>query len=469
MSRKITLQKLKLMFYEYYSRTPSSIDTPHQIHMREFGMQTWEHNWFCFKRSLKDSSNKTVLDETGKPIMAGCGASGSTFSPISSCPRCGAEGVQINNWHRHLSYRTRDELIKALITKAPHSVYHSAAFYVVPVAKSMAAKEWQGAELVFDIDADHIDLPCAKEHDTWACAGVDENGAPCTASGKGKPPQFCPVCNGQKFNTQKWICKKCLETAKKHTKKLYDEFLVSDFDIDPANIQINYSGHRGYHIRVRDPNLFQLDDNARMEIVNYVMGLGILADRAIVTRSGVNLIPDRSMLGWYGKIADSLIDFVTNIDKFQGTQRWVKPLRAHKTDILEGLQRNRPILRSKLKGLGPKSWKEIALVAAEAYGCEIDKPVTTDLRRVIRLIGSLNGKTGLIVSEISRNEFDTFSPFRDSLAFTEGSLRVTFPPNRTSPVITIGDDTYGPYSDESVELPTAAAVFALCKGVATFE
>jgi DNA primase small subunit len=312
-------------------------------------------------------------------------------------------------------------------------------------------------------------LPCAKDHDTWQCQGEGKDGQPCTASGKGKPPKKCPKCKGKVFRERKWVCEKCLETAKKHAVRLYDDFLISDFDIDPEFIQINYSGHRGYHVRVHDPSLYSLDSDARVEIVNYIMGLGIRADKAIITRSGVSLIPERSIPGWHGKIADSLIEFISNIDAYEGKDRWRKKLQDNKTDILKGLQRDRPTLIRGIKGLGPKSWKEIALVAAELYGSEIDKPVTTDLRRVIRLIGSLNGKTGLLVSEVTRDQLDSYAPFTESIAFKEGTLRVKFPAGRESPQFVIDDTKYGPYSDESLELPTAAAVFALCKGVAVFE
>ena len=34
------------------------------------------------------------------------------------------------------------------------------------------------------------------------------------------------------------------------------------------------------------------------------------------------------------------------------------------------------------------------------------------------------------------------------------------------PKIRIGDETYGPYHNETVELPMGAAIFMLCKGVA---
>ena len=456
MSREITLQKLKLMFHEYYSGNPSTVDTPMQIHMREFALETWERNWFCFKRTRKD--------ESGNPVVDGCGGSGTTFSNLEKCPRCGSEGIQVNSWTRHLSYGSGDELQKALTTKAPHSVYHSAAFYAVPVAKQMDAKEWQGAELVFDIDADHLDLPCAKDHDTWRCASEE-----CNCTGVGTPPAECPDCGKSSFDTRKWLCERCLEEAKRHTIKLHDDFLVGDFGFDPNTMIINYSGHRGYHVRVGDSRVFPLDDNARMEIVNYIMGLGLLPEKTIISRSGVNVLPGKDMPGWHGKIADAIEYFVRNIERYPGKERWVKALKDQKGQILEGLRRDRPILSRGVKGVGSKSWQDIAARAVELYGGEIDKPVTHDVHRVIRLIGSLSGKTGFVVSRVARDELQSFNPFRDAVAFTEGTLRIVFPPGPTVPVYRIGDDKYGPFTDESVELPTAAAAFALCKGVAVLE
>ncbi len=122
------------------------------------------------------------------------------------------------------------------------------------------------------------------------------------------------------------------------------------------------------------------------------------------------------------------------------------------------------------KDIGLKSWQEIAEKAAEFYGGEIDRPVTHDIHRVIRLIGSLNGKTGLSVSKLTRETLDDFDPFHDAVAFNDGQMKVKF--LRKSPGVPgfrIGDETYGPFHGESVELPTAAAMFVLCKGVAIIE
>ena len=482
-----TIMKLRLLFHKYYSENPDSIDVPKQIHTREFAIQWWEHNWRCRKQ--------TITDESGNKVYSGCGKSGKSFKPITECPNCGSKGVTITNWSRHGGYKSKEDLVRNLTKIAPHSVYHSAAFYGYPTAISMSEKEWDGAELVFDIDADHLDLKCADDHDAWQCKNPG-----CRQTGKGKPPEICPKCGdiwycnnpdcyetgvGKLpktcpkcksktsyklfgFHTRKWICKKCLNVAKNHTQKLYDEFLVDDLGFEPDKIQINYSGHRGYHIRVHDPKVYKLDSAARMEIVQYVMGLGFRGDKAIVSQGGSNVIPPRDIPGWSGKLADAMVEFIQNIDTYTGREKWVSTLKEKKVIAIEMLQRPRPVLSGKVKGVGIKSWQEISEKAVELFGSEIDRPVTHDIHRVIRLIGSINGKTGFTVTELTRDGLDTFNPFNDAVVFNEGTLNVRFHKG-PAPAFIINDEKYGPFSGESAELPTAAAVFLLVKEVALLE
>ena len=151
-------------------------------------------------------------------------------------------------------------------------------------------------------------------------------------------------------------------------------------------------------------------------------------------------------------------------------QRWVKPLRIHRVAAITGLSRQPPVLSSEVKGVGLKSWQVIAIKAAPYYGGKIDVPVTHDIHRVIRLIGSLNGKTGFTVNLLTRDTIDAFDPFSDAIGLTDGMLKVKISEKHTKiPQFRIGDDTYGPFQNEIVELPKAAAVLLLCKGVATVE
>ncbi|MCF2137136.1 MAG: hypothetical protein K9W43_07805 [Candidatus Thorarchaeota archaeon] len=425
--------------------------------MREFAFETWEYTWRCVQR--------TDTDETGRPIRKGCGNKGTSLLRPSTCPKCGATGVTATNWSRHLGFRTSDALKKELATRAPHSVYHSAAFYKIPVARSMYEKQWQGAELVFDIDADHLDAHCTKEHDGWVCANPE-----CRETGWGEPPEKgCPNCGGQEFLRRKWICDRCLDDARRNTLKVYDDFLIDDLGIDPKDLQLNYSGHRGYHIRVRDPRVFEIHAAGRVEIVHAITGVGLDGTRAINAIMGVPTIPPRTVPGWGGRIADALIEFLRNIDEYKEKDRWVKALRTSREALIQGLLLNPPRLE-KITGIGTKTWQEIVTIAVMRYGGKIDVPVTHDVHRVIRLIGSLHGKTGFTVTPLTRDSIEGFDPFRDALAFDDDPLKIRVLGGLLEvPRFRIGDELYGPFGDEIVELPTNAAMFLLCKGVAVLE
>lgn len=410
---------LRLKFQEYYINNPESIQSPDRTHMREFAIEGWD------------------------------------------------TGDLPTYWTRHIGFRSSSALTGEVIRIAPPSIYHSAAFYNYPVARNMFEKKWQGAELVFDIDADHLDAPCANHHDAWRCNNPD-----CGKAGVGLPPEAegCPSCGGTSFSTRKWICNKCLELAKTNTIRIYDDFLVGDFGIDSQNIELNYSGHRGYHIRVKDPRVFKLNSGARTEIAHHITGLGFTSDKFVVQRGQATVIPARDAPGWAGKTADAMVEFIRGIDQYDGSERWVSFLREAKVAAIEGLLKSPPLLSSRVKNIGVKSWQEIASRAAFNHGGEIDIPVTHDIHRVIRLIGSLNGKTGFTVTPLTRDEIDNFTPFRDALAFSDSTLKIVIEGGTvTIPEFIIGDDAFGPFGREIVDLPIAAAVFLVCKGVAKLE
>ncbi|MFW9918335.1 MAG: DNA primase small subunit domain-containing protein [Candidatus Thorarchaeota archaeon] len=455
-----TKKMIQLMFQDYYRTNHDTVDIPDRVHNREFGLENWDYSWVCKRRREER--------DDGKEIWVGCGRNGRSFANLQTCPHCGAQGLQTTRWSRHIGYRTKDNLLNDLVKTVPHSVYHSAAFYNVPVARSMAEKEWIGAELIFDIDADHLDAPCASKHDVWQCSNHE-----CGITGNGPHPDNCPDCDGTAFRSLKWICDECLTAAKNNTIKLYDKFLTKHFGLDPEKIQLNYSGHRGFHVRVQDPLVFNLDSNGRMELAHYVIGLGL--NSTITTEGYLRIKPTGELRNWQlpsiaRKIADAMIEFIDSIEKYKGNETWVKSLQLYKEDAIEGLQKNPPILSAKVKKVGPKYWQEIASKAAILYSAEIDQPVTTDIHRVIRLIGSLNGKTGFAVSELSRDNLTDFDPLTHAIAFKEGTLKVSIPDRAiTIPEIRIGGSIYGPFNDSIEELPTPAAVFLLCKGMAYLE
>ena len=60
-------------------------------------------------------------------------------------------------FRRHLGYVSPDHLKADILRKPPAHVYHSTAYYEHPSAHTMIEKGWQGADLIFDLDADHLE------------------------------------------------------------------------------------------------------------------------------------------------------------------------------------------------------------------------------------------------------------------------------------------------------------------------
>ncbi|MHA1835898.1 MAG: hypothetical protein ACTSYQ_03085, partial [Candidatus Odinarchaeia archaeon] len=73
------------------------------------------------------------------------------------------------NFSRHIGFQSRGQLKNFCMRLGPSDVYHSAAYYEDPLIPNMSKKGWLGCDLIFDIDADHLETSCKIEHDIWYC------------------------------------------------------------------------------------------------------------------------------------------------------------------------------------------------------------------------------------------------------------------------------------------------------------
>jgi len=358
---------------------------------------------------------------------------------------------------RHQRFESVSDLKSFLIKDVPSDVYHSCAYYENPKA-DMDKKGWLGADLVFDIDADHIPTSCNKVHDEWACSK-------CGFSGKGITPEACPICAGQKFDTKIWACELCLESAKEETVKLSD-MLEKDFGFAPQEIRVFFSGHRGYHVHIENEAVKALDVMARKEIVDYVSGLGLsmIDDQAKYgskRRRGSRVFSLHNF-GWNRRLKLGLQKFLTNATKEDlknaGIKGYVAILENREAILKRCLEEGR---WDSVKGIGVGTWKKLAAYVKDLESAKVDTVVTTDTHRLIRMNGTLHGKTGLLKVEFPVKRLADFDPFTEAVAFKEGTVKVFV---SDAPEFRLGDSVFGPYKDETVELPTAAAVLLICKG-----
>ena len=362
---------------------------------------------------------------------------------------------------RHIGFGDSQQLRSHLMIHAPAHTYFSAAYYRDPEA-AMAQKGWLGADLVFDIDADHFDLPCHEEHDRWTCKT-------CGREGMGHPPERCPECEKATFAEESWLCERCLGAAKHEAQKLLD-ILIQDFGYNSSKeISANFSGNRGYHVHVRSPHAKGLDQLARREVVDYILGIGIQAEfQGLMGRRAGSSQTIRQG-GWRGRSIRALYDFVANAtqDQVKGLKlgRSVsKNLSEHRDEILAAIMDRHPGRISRY--IDSKSLEKLLAVAAKEQASCIDTVVTTDLRRLIRLPNTLHGKTGWLTQNVPLDDLVDYDPFSRAIAFTEGTEKVYI---RRAPEIAIDGESYGPFEEESRELPLAVAMFLLCRRAARVE
>jgi hypothetical protein len=74
--------------------------------------------------------------------------------------------------------------------------------------------------------------------------------------------------------------------------------------------------------------------------------------------------------------------------------------------------------------------------------------------------GTLHGKTGLKKIEFPISAIDNFDPFKSAIAFVKDRVSVIV---FDAPQFRLGDEEFGPYRNERVVLPTAAALLLVCK------
>ncbi len=306
---------------------------------------------------------------------------------------------------RHIGFEKKNELSNFLTEKKPCHVYYSSAYYEKPDAPTMQEKNWMGAELIFDLDSDHLS------------------------------------------NAEKMSYSQQLEAIKKEFYKLVNDFLLKDFGLNEKYLDLYFSGGRGYHCHVRDPKVLNLDSSERREIVDYITGRDIkdsllFHEQIIGTKrykyrsypSGKSLImPKPDEPGWKGRISRGIIEL---IDEIKSSNNPFEKLRKYGVSIkeaeklLEDLSDERfdRIKEGKLdqSKMIRRFFLNTALrkTAVTMSAGETDEPVTCDIKRLIRLPESLHGKTGFQVKKITLDKLINFNPLNDAVVFSDELVKV---------------------------------------------
>jgi DNA primase small subunit len=303
---------------------------------------------------------------------------------------------------RHQSLYDLGDVDTFFADNAPRHAYFSAARYDDPGASTMSQKGWRSADLVFDLDADHL-------------PGVDPE---TTAY-----PDMLAECKDALL-------------------RLLD-FLDDDFAFD--DLTVVFSGGRGYHVHVRDESVRELDGDARREVVDYVRAIDLDTEGLIrtVSERGTTKRVLRTEGGWGARVHAALVEYADDLrdmDEDDARERLMElegigDGRAE--TILGAFERNPTAVREgNVEAGGPGVRRLVSALAARVTATDtapIDEPVTTDTRRLIRLPGTLHGGSGLVVTPIERGELADFDPLRDAVPdrFVGREIRIETEVDRT--------------------------------------
>jgi DNA primase small subunit len=372
---------------------------------------------------------------------------------------------------RHIGYSNRDTLLFDLVSNGPRHSYRSAALYQNPSDLAMDKKNLLGCDFVVDIDADHLPTSCANKHNYSICQK-------CNAVYPGDKNDACKECEHTKFRKITWICDECLDATKVQIRNLVENFLLDDLSIPENDIQLYFSGHRGYHIHLESEALQHLNQDARRDLVDYMTGQGFSLKLAQFGKVAGGFNGFRlDQWGWAGKYAKKFYQILSHGEPairqiFEPVlpANMLKILIEHRDFLRDQLDKHNPSWY--IKGAGESFWMQVLDVLRHQIMADVDVVVSIDLHRLIRLEGSIHGKSGFYVKEVPYTELSQFDPLSNALAFPVSDqnllkLKITSP---VCPKIRIGEKAYGPFTqDEIVSVPVPTALFLLCKEVAELE
>ncbi len=413
---------------------------------------------------------------------------------------------------RHKAFSSEGEAFEYLQGMVPAHVYHSAAYYKFPGAGTMKEKQWQGADLIFDLDADHLPQ---------------------------KARSYAEMLANVKTETGKLL-----------------EFLLEDFGFSEDNISIAFSGGRGYHIHVHDPKVLTLESAERREIVDYLSGTGLTVDSLFIQEKYIvhdlgkskkkelgspkriiSFEEQEGGFGWGKRVSRYLVSYLRNLSSkeehvalgevssaiYQFDRTFEEPPKNTKEVACKifQLKTEHPSWNSKriiqeitddtipesliqdILSYGSGARKIINIAKSEKaidmiqnngivdftgvpqffeiilqdtinefgiqMGTKTDEPVTADIRRLIRMASSLHGGSGMRVVPLTLPEFKKFEPLRDAVVFSEKEIQVEVIPQLKPQNSLVEMKGKRFMVREGINsLPEYAAIYLMCRGAAEY-
>jgi DNA primase small subunit len=354
---------------------------------------------------------------------------------------------------RHLAFTEQETLNRFLASRVPTHVYYSTALYQNPSAPTMDAKVWKGADLIFDLDADHI-----------------------------------PGSEGLTYEEM-------LARIKKEMVRLLDDFILDDLGFSEKDLEVTFSGGRGYHAHIYSDKVLQLRSHERSEIVDYVAGTDLDFEWVFPEKTRMytkfkngqrldkgTAFPVDSSGGWKrrmnhgtGRLLEefrdlSVVDSKIRYKSFATVdEKQLSLLKKELFEVREDLTGAALMFRDGTFDCIDDRVKKLLIgwlldEVPKRSSAEVDQPVTRDIKRLIRLPYSLHGKTGLRVISMTRDQLTDFDPLRD--AFPEEFPDTPMKIKLARPIdIKLRKERFA--GEGEIEVPTWAGIFMVLRKYGT--
>lgn len=333
---------------------------------------------------------------------------------------------------RHISTRNINNFKMFLSDSKPRHLYLTSALFDTPQAANMSQKGWKGANLIFDIDDKEV--PSINDDDNY---GVK------------------------------------MEKAKKEVQKLLS-FIKDDFGFE--DYRINFSGSQGFHLRVHDEEALNLTSKQREEIADYISlskGDDLNLEDLLINAVNLNYEPNIKRFhisgGWSKRFYqdvnsyfDSLVekdkdDQIDQLTQYEGLGKTRAERITEKLDHILDLLKWGAVDTSD----GIDIILEEILEETKKQKSNIDRPVTTDTKRLIRLINSLHGGSGLKVKEVKEENLDDFDPTVEAIPELFKKRKTKIKISEPTEIYRNGETHY--FKEGTQKVPEYIAISLMCE------
>jgi len=396
---------------------------------------------------------------------------------------------------RHLQFNNLDALRKVLVRDPPTALYASLSRYLDPSARKAKGDQRKSRT-------------CQECGHTCSLASVEEYSTIDDNSEKEKG-WYCPTCDtintldsetsakdqkamdlafdidyGDIPGTANMTPVRKLAAASRSAYNLY-VLLTQDFGVAEEDISITFSGGKGMHIRVSGGSLFSLGEPERKALVNYVSGYKFTFGDFLNIRStpmGSNTWHLKAYQGGWGKRFNDSVAYFIGLAKQEGEafdqalemywpwhetkdkygQKKSLPSEKVRTAFKEACAEADFVLRGgdirKMKDAEAKRLLNLALARARLrFASFVDKTVTSDKARVLRIPGSMHGKSGMVCCRVQSPEhLKNISWLQETQKELIGEDEITVELPATA------NTFYGVFEPGTHTLPRYQALAALC-------